>query len=295
MTILGVDYSFARPDLAVLVQDGYQFVCRYLATEDPATAGKILSAAELGELHGAGLSVVLVFEDGASNALGGEAAGTADGTVAGNEANALGVPAAVPIYATVDFDVTADQYATVDAYVTAFAKASGRPEAVYGPAAYLATSTATYRWQAAGWNPTGETVAGVSLVQRIASTAPAGCDVDVALLDHYGQWSPPAVAPPAPAPVVTPTPAPEPSGVVAVNVPVLSQTNPGPSVVSATVGAVQCLLRQAVAPSLVVDGRFGPLTAQAVHDLEVQRGLSVDAGIVGSQVWSSLLALTPTP
>ena len=305
MSELGVDYSFARPPLDVLVRDGYRFVCRYLATENPETAGKILSGAEVEAIHAAGLSLVLVFEDGAEDALGGGVTGTAHGDVAKAEADALGVPTDVPIYAAVDFDVQSSQFEVVDEYVSSFATATGRPAAVYGPVAYLEHTDVPYRWQAAGWNPTGTDVPGVSIVQRQASSAPPGTDVDVAVAENYGAWNAapvpaPSPAPkppeqPAPAPVAPPTPRPSNNGgTVTVNVPVLSQQNPGPNVVSSTVVSVQCLLRQAVSPSLVLDGRFGPITAAAVHDLEVQRGLEVDEGIVGPQVWNCLLGL-PIP
>ena len=72
------------------------------------------------------------------------------------------------------------------------------------------------------------------------------------------------------------------------NVPVLSESDPGPNVVSEPVRTIQALLNLRHAAGLVCDGRFGPRTAAAVTAWEEAKGLSVDTGIAGPQVWTSL-------
>jgi len=97
--------------------------------------------------------------------------------------------------------------------------------------------------------------------------------------------APPAPNPPAPAPPAPPTSPPE----VTVNVPQLSEANPGPQVVSAAVRALQALLAGKWGqPQVVVDGRFGPITDGAVRAVQSAHGLTVD-GIVGPVTWNLLL------
>lgn len=90
---------------------GLTFVMRYL---------KNLSSAEVEALHGAGLSVGLIFETTGDRALGGADAGAEDGAEALRQARALGAPSSVAIYATVDGDVAEEQLDAVGAYFVAF-------------------------------------------------------------------------------------------------------------------------------------------------------------------------------
>jgi lysozyme len=104
-----------------------------------------------------------------------------------------------------------------------------------------------------------------------------------------GPVEPPAPPVEPPAPPAPPTP-PPPTQEVTVNVPELSVASPGPSVVSASVKAVQTLLHDLhgwVIGETGVDGRFGPNTEQAVKNYQGQNGLVVD-GIVGEATWSKL-------
>src|SRR5262249_17024871 len=65
----GIDYSWARPSPSGIHGAGYSFVARYF--DYSAGGGKILSKTEADSLIGAGLDIVITFEDGAQNALGG--------------------------------------------------------------------------------------------------------------------------------------------------------------------------------------------------------------------------------
>lgn len=78
------------------------------------------------------------------------------------------------------------------------------------------------------------------------------------------------------------------------DVPELSQANPGPGTVSESVRALQVLLVDKWGANLApsgIDGRFGHLTDQAVRWVQMEgqgRAGPVD-GIVGSQTWSYLI------
>lgn len=132
---------------------------------------------------------------------------------------------------------------------------------------------------------------------------PVACDLDV--IGNVrginpapgGVSAPPAGSPAAPAPPAAPNGAPGPSqtgGLVHVDVPELSQANPGPGTVSESVRALQVLLVDKWGANLApsgIDGRFGHLTDQAVRWVQMEgqgRAGPVD-GIVGSQTWSYLI------
>jgi GH25 family lysozyme M1 (1,4-beta-N-acetylmuramidase) len=100
--------------------------------------------------------------------------------------------------------------------------------------------------------------------------------------------------PPAP-PVTTNQPAPPTiGGLIDVNVPTLSVTDPGPGAVSEAVKALQVLLVDKwgcdLSPS-GIDGRFGPQTENGVRWVQGEsqgRAGAVD-GIVGPETWSFLV------
>jgi hypothetical protein len=116
MSIQGVDYSWGRPNPAILKQAGFLFALRYLA---PPTSGKVIGLAELQALHAAGLGVGLVWETYASRPLEGAAAGQADGVEARAQAKALGFPDGFPIFGAVDSDPPASEYPAIAAYLQA--------------------------------------------------------------------------------------------------------------------------------------------------------------------------------
>jgi peptidoglycan hydrolase-like protein with peptidoglycan-binding domain len=76
---------------------------------------------------------------------------------------------------------------------------------------------------------------------------------------------------------------------MALNWPLLreGQQAPGPLAVE-PIRSLQYLLRQHGHDTVVADGIFGPITADAVRAFQRSRGLQVD-GIVGNQTWPALI------
>ena len=199
-----VDFAFSRPAPAAIAGAGYVGVIRYLSA-DPA---KAIDQAEAAGYLAAGLSIALVYEDGATDANGGAAVGAAKAAIAGPELDALGVPAGRPVYFAVDEELAASLYPSAFACVETFARTLGRPPAVYGPRpllAYAAARGARYLWEtgASSWN-TGAEPPDVQLHQLATQVVIDGAtvDVDVASAADWGQWPIPSPPPP---PVTGPT------------------------------------------------------------------------------------------
>jgi hypothetical protein len=197
---LGVDYSFSRPSPAE-IKAFHAFVMRYLTG-----SGKAVSRVEIDALHAQGLGVGFVFESTAGRSAAGRAAGTADARAALSAANALGVPAAVPLFFAVDFDAVPTQVAR---YFAGVSSVLGARAGVYGSYTITTAGLAPWRWQTMAWSR-GKIDPQAHLIQRIGMTHPIpGCDENV-LQRPLAFWGP-VVAPkstPAPAPTGFPvTPA----------------------------------------------------------------------------------------
>lgn len=133
--------------------DGFVFVCRYLVP----SGWKRLTQAEVEAISAAGLQIVSVFETTASRALGGRAAGLADGATAAKTAKALGQPVGSRIYYAVDFDAAAAQMQTVIEYIKAAGEAAqGYTSGVYGSVAVIEAAkrakACTGFWQTYAWS-----------------------------------------------------------------------------------------------------------------------------------------------
>jgi hypothetical protein len=145
--------------------DGYEFACRYLVP----SGWKRLTKAEAAAISAAGLQIVSVFETTASRALGGRAAGLADGAVAAQTASAVGQPAGSRIYFAVDFDASAKQMDTVIQYIKAAGEAARNYRTgVYGSAAVIEAAMAaracTGFWQTYAWSK-GRKAEGIHIYQ----------------------------------------------------------------------------------------------------------------------------------
>jgi hypothetical protein len=202
MTLEGVDYSAGRLSSLALKDNGLSFVCRYVSTAGNA---KNLTAAEVADWSANGIGIVVVFEQGAQNALGGGARGTRDATTAQSQLDALGLSTA-PVYFAVDFDATADQLPTVSDYLTGAAGVIG-PErtGVYGSHAVvqyaLDEGAARYAWQTYAWSHR-ELDPRAHLYQYHNDERVAGVAVDrdrtVSSDEDYGQFRVPSAKPEAP-------------------------------------------------------------------------------------------------
>ncbi len=196
---VGVDYSWARPDPTGLHNEGYAFAARYVSHD---TSGKTITAGEADALWQAGVDVVVVWEDGAQNALGGYGQGVADAQAADALASAAGMPSGRPIYFAVDFDAQADQQGTIDAYFQGVASVIGLGRTgAYGGYGLIARSfddgVITWGWQTYAWSyGSWDGRAQLRQVQNGITAAGDGdcCDRDEAQVHDYGQG--PADKPP---------------------------------------------------------------------------------------------------
>src|SRR5262249_50828244 len=82
---------------------------------------KNVTRSEIDALHAAGLGVWLIFETTATRALSGAPAGKVDAALTMKQCAALGAPAGLTIFATVDTDPPASQLGIIRAYMLEFA------------------------------------------------------------------------------------------------------------------------------------------------------------------------------
>jgi hypothetical protein len=190
----GCDYSYQPPTVAELRAAGMRFVCRYLSH----TPAKNLTRPEADRLTAAGLGIVVVWQQGATQALAGAAGGRADAAAAQTQLLAVGGPADAVIYFAVDFDTTTtSQRALADSYLDAAAVTlgGGHRVGVYGEADVLDYCWAhpnprpAYGWQTRSWSAGRWSAHAV--LQQYAHNLPLGSgwiDRNRALAADYGQW-----------------------------------------------------------------------------------------------------------
>lgn len=163
---------------------GYDFVCRYLVP----SGWKRLTKEEADALSAAGLQIISVFETTANRALGGYAAGLADGAAALQAAAEVGQPVGTRIYFAVDFDVVSAQMPTVIDYIRGCSAAT--PEyltGVYGSAAVIqavkSAGSCSGFWQTYAWSR-GVKVSGIQVYQFENDITVNGIKIDRD--DSYG-------------------------------------------------------------------------------------------------------------
>ncbi len=203
-TQTGVDYSDARPSQKSLHAEGYSFVVRYLSNYAP----KNLTKSEADSLKADGLDVVVVWEDGAQNTLGGYNQGVKDAKEANAQANADGMPAGRPIYFAIDFDAQSSEQSTINAYFDGVASVIGRDRAGAYAGYYaiqrlfndgkIAWGWQTYAWSYGNWDSRAQ-------LRQVQNDITAGgdsacCDKDVSAHADFGQWWHVSNAPPPPPP-----------------------------------------------------------------------------------------------
>ena len=191
--VKGVDYAWARPSPSGLKSAGYSFVVRYLA---PDTSGKILLKPEADALIKAKLDIVVVFEQGAQNAMGGHSQGVTDAKLANTQAAAAGMPSTRPIYFAVDFDATSSQRPTVGAYFDGVASVIGRNRTgAYGGYSVIKylfdNKKIDWGWQCYAWSyGSWDSRAQFRQVQNDITAGGSSncCDLDQAAVADFGQW-----------------------------------------------------------------------------------------------------------
>jgi hypothetical protein len=198
---LGVDYSFARPSPATLASDGYLFVGRYYAPADGTEDGKILVKSEADALIASGLSIIAVFEEGATNALNGYNQGVTDAQVAVAEASAAGQPGDRPIYFAIDFDASANGLAAIEPYFDGVASVIGSSRTgAYG--GYFAINglfndgKIQWGWQTYAWSD-GSWDARAQARQIQNGILNGDADEDESTTSDFGQWGQ-STTPPTP-------------------------------------------------------------------------------------------------
>jgi len=200
----GIDFAWGTLNIPAFMQT-HQWVARYLA---PTSEGKEITPAEAARYKAANLPFVIVFEDGASNGLGGAAQGHNDGLLAAQQASALGVPTSTPIYISFDFDVSAAQLPTCIAYTQAFVAASGwKSFGAYGStyliAALQRAKLIIYGWQCESGGYTHDPTAVVHIKQTGTGGTAWGVsyDDDISLATDFGQYPSVIVPVPVPTPI----------------------------------------------------------------------------------------------
>jgi hypothetical protein len=189
--IPGVDYAWTHPGGAALKAAGKKFACRYLSDDDT----KNLSKTEAKDLTSHGVACVVVWETSANRALAGRDGGEADARKAKTQAAALGMPEDRPIYFAVDFDATPGQQDEINAYLDGAAGVIGRERVgIYGGyypvKRALDAKKASWAWQTPAWSG-GQWDDRAHIRQGAQQTiGGAGCDLNTATADDYGQWSP---------------------------------------------------------------------------------------------------------
>jgi hypothetical protein len=186
----GVDYSYDPPSAAGLAAAGKKFVVRYGAVGNSA---KWLKAAEVTALKAAGLAIVANVEETAQ-AFRGTDAGVRHATAGDAFFRDLGMPAARPIYFSVDWDAGTADWAAVDAALRGAASVLGpKRVGVYGSYDVIehcsTAGTAAWFWQTYAWSD-GLWHPAAHLEQYRNNVALAGgtVDLDRSAKADYGQW-----------------------------------------------------------------------------------------------------------
>ncbi|CAN5699310.1 hypothetical protein BH09MYX1_BH09MYX1_53890 [soil metagenome] len=192
----GVDYAWARPSPSMLSANGYTFAARYLSHD---TTGKTIDGGEANALIAAGLDVVLVWEDGANDVLGGYGQCAADAIEANAQAAAVGAPSDRPIYFAIDFDAGSSDMPAIAAYFDGVASVLGRGRtgvyAGYGPVkALFDGGKVSWGWQTYAWSY-GSWDSRAQLRQVLNGILNDQADEDVAVADDFGQWGEPETGP----------------------------------------------------------------------------------------------------
>jgi Domain of unknown function (DUF1906) len=176
---LYADFSYSKPTPAAALAAGYSGVVGYLSTPD--NSSKNISGAQMAGYQSAGLDVLLVWETTAQRALGGSAAGSADGTAAFGQARERGFPLTSALFFNIgDFAASPGQIPAISQYLAAvIATCPAQLVGAYGTGYIIDQLAASYFglvWWQNAMNDSGEkgnvVSANANLYQRVTPTHP---------------------------------------------------------------------------------------------------------------------------
>ena len=188
----GIDEAWSKLTPAEAKAAGKEFVVGYLG-EDIA---KDLSQAQIDAYHAAGIGVLLVYEYSTTAVHGGASKGTANATLACQQAKARGYPTGCAIAFAVD-ENTSSNPSIVDAYAKAFTAVchqNGYRSMEYGGLATVKRCAdlkltdlhwQTYAWSGGVW----DSRVTIRQYQNGVTIAGKDVDLDVAVVDDYGAWT----------------------------------------------------------------------------------------------------------
>lgn len=187
----GIDYSWGRPDPAVIYASGFRFACRYFSHD---TSGKNLTGAEAIRLRAHGVSIVSNWEYNKYDPLDGHAKGVSDAQTAIAQAIISGQPQGRPIYFSVDFDASTSQLATVAKYIDGAVSVLGKSRVgVYGgnrTVDYIVgKGHCPWGWQTYAWS--GDTISKHAQLYQYSNGHTldgVSVDWDRALTADFGAW-----------------------------------------------------------------------------------------------------------
>jgi peptidoglycan hydrolase-like protein with peptidoglycan-binding domain len=280
MKAIDCSASLTALSAAAIHAAGYDGVLRYLGNWS-----KSLTTDEPAIIHGAGLSLCLVYEANPTSAAAFTIAqAQTDVANAVASAKSHGAPAGVGIAFTVDYDAAVHDLDAIVAYFgVIIAGVDQYKPGAYGDdivldALYRTYGDKLFYWQTSAWSE-GARFPHAALYQGAYDQTVGGvqCDIDDVLGNPFW-WSPN-------------------QGGGNVSQPILQLTNP--YMTGAAVKALQTALNiHGAHPTLTVDGVLGPVTDNAVKVFQKATSLAAD-GIVGSVTWGALdkpvIAPAPRP
>ena len=187
----GVDYSWARPGGALLVERGKSFAGRYLYS-----GGKGLSNGELADLRAYGIEIFVIYQEGTGEWADGFGAGARQAIQAQGQLDALDLPRELPIYFTCDSETGNSNLGAVQEFARGAASVLGAARTgIYGSYAVVesvvGSGNATWGFQTLAWSG-GRLSARANLYQyQIDISWPGGAvDYVRSLTPEYGQNPP---------------------------------------------------------------------------------------------------------
>jgi hypothetical protein len=277
-----------HPSSATVVADKFAGAALYLGT--PASAlGKDVTADQYSDYVSAGLFMILMYENLATDINSGAAGGAAHAQDFWNDAVAKGTGGYWPAECCIDEHLAADQLSAAAAYVAGFhnqLRALGwrGMVGVYGfpeVTAYVAAHAPVDFYHGCG-SQSAQPSGLIHLWQDNNTSATVGGAKD----DVNHCWKPLSVNGASTPPVIVPAP-PAPSGGSSGKLPAGTVLRPGSTGNAVRILQTALNVQYPLYSKLTVDGDYGPKTEAVVKTFQSRAHLSVD-GIAGPQTLGAL-------